>query len=214
MRETGSDLLAMGLACALGLLAGTASATPRELHLVNPGEPESMDPAHRHFAADRVLGTILLEGLTREDGDGNAVPGAAVSWEASTDGLHYTFHLRPEARFSDGHPVTAENFVYAARRWVDPKTASEATAAIEPVLHARDCIGGKLPPEDRFSLGAWQTHGSGVPYLDDAQANIFCVVDAMLDYGTHTIFIGRAEAVRLHGDVRPLIYGDGRFIGA
>jgi flavin reductase (DIM6/NTAB) family NADH-FMN oxidoreductase RutF len=75
-------------------------------------------------------------------------------------------------------------------------------------------FGGKLPPEDRFSLGAWQTHGTGVPYLDDAQANIFCVVDAMIEYGTHTIFIGRAEAVRLHGEVRPLIYGDGRFIGA
>jgi oligopeptide transport system substrate-binding protein len=147
MRETGSALRAMGLACALSLLSGAGLAAPRELHLANPDEPESMDPAHRHLAADRVLGTILLEGLTREDGDGNIVPGGAVSWEVSADGLHYTFHLRPDARFSDGHPVTAANFVYAARRWVDPKTASEATAAIEPVLHARDCIGGNLSPD-------------------------------------------------------------------
>ena len=57
------------------------------------------------------------------------------------------FHLQPNAKFSDGHSVTADNFVYAARRWVDPKTASEATSAIVPVLHARDCLGGKLPPE-------------------------------------------------------------------
>ncbi len=147
MRAKRSGLSAAGLASALLLLSGPGFAAPRELHLLSPGEPESMDPSHRHFAADRVLGTILLEGLTREDGDGNPAPGAAVSWDVSADGLNYTFHLRPNARFSDGHAVTAENFVYAARRWVDPETASEATAAIDPVLHARDCIGGRLPPE-------------------------------------------------------------------
>lgn len=129
------------------LLAGGASAQERVLRLLNPGAPESFDPAHRHFAADRVLGTALLEGLTREDGDGNIVPGGATAWEVSADGLHYIFHLRPNAKFSDGHAVTAEDFVYAARRWVDPKTASEATSAIVPVLHARECLGGKLPPD-------------------------------------------------------------------
>ena len=50
------------------------------------------------------------------------------------------------------------------------------------------------------------------PYLTDAQANLFCVVDGMLGYGTHTIFVGRVDAIRLHGETRPLIYGDGRFI--
>lgn len=141
-----SALLKAGYFCALCLLTSPGFAQERVLRLVNPS-PESLDPAHRHFVADRVLGGLLLEGLTREDGDGKPVPGAAAAWEVSADGLHYTFHLRPDARFSDGHPVTAESFVYAARRWVDPKTASEATSAIDPVLHARDCIGGKLPPE-------------------------------------------------------------------
>ncbi|GGF00713.1 ABC transporter substrate-binding protein [Aliidongia dinghuensis] len=140
-------LLLVGAFCALSLLPGSGLAAEQVLRLVSPGEAESFDPAHRHFAADRVLGTILLEGLTREDGNGEPVPGAAESWEVSGDGLRYVFHLRPNARFSDGQPVTAENFVYAARRWVDPKTASEATNAIEPVLHARECIGGRLPPE-------------------------------------------------------------------
>jgi oligopeptide transport system substrate-binding protein len=140
-------MLLASLFCSLSLQPCMASAQERVLRLLTPGQPESMDPAHRHFAADRVLGTILLEGLTREDGDGNTVPGGAAAWEVSADGLQYIFHLRPTAKFSDGHPVTAENFVYAARRWVDPKTASEATSAIAPVLHARDCLGGKLPPE-------------------------------------------------------------------
>jgi len=73
-------------------------------------------------------------------------------------------------------------------------------------------FGGKLPPGDRFSIGNWQSDDDGRPYLLDAQANIFCIVDAVLDYGTHTIFIGKVYAVRLHGDVQPLIYGNGRFI--
>ena len=142
-----STLLKAGCFCALLLLTSTGFAEERVLRLLNPGQPESFDPVHRHFSADRVLGTILLEGLTREDGDGKTIPGGAASWEVSADGLQYIFHLRPNAKFSDGHPVTAENFVYAARRWVDPKTASEATSAIAPVLHAHDCLSGKLPPE-------------------------------------------------------------------
>jgi flavin reductase (DIM6/NTAB) family NADH-FMN oxidoreductase RutF len=75
-------------------------------------------------------------------------------------------------------------------------------------------FGGKLLPEERFSLGTWHADESGVPYLHDAQANIFCTVDAALDYGTHTIFVGKVRAIRLFGDVSPLIYGNGRFIGA
>ena len=140
-------LLAAGLSCAISSLPGLGFAQDRVLRLITPGQPESFDPQHRHWTGDRILGTILLEGLTRDDADGNPAPGAAASWDISPDGLHYTFYLRPGATFSDGHPVTADSFVYAARRWVDPKTASEATSAIEPVLHASDCIAGKLPPE-------------------------------------------------------------------
>jgi flavin reductase len=73
-------------------------------------------------------------------------------------------------------------------------------------------FGGGLSPERRFSQGLWQLESEGPPYLIDAQANLFCIVDTSLDYGTHTIFVGRVEAVRLHGSVQPLIYGDGRFI--
>lgn len=72
-------------------------------------------------------------------------------------------------------------------------------------------FGGRRTQDERFQLGAWRDDVRGVPYLDDAQCNLFCVVDAMMDYGTHTIVVGRAEAVRLHGDVDPLIYGDGRY---
>jgi flavin reductase (DIM6/NTAB) family NADH-FMN oxidoreductase RutF len=72
-------------------------------------------------------------------------------------------------------------------------------------------FGGKVDPGERFAQGSWHHHESA-PYLADAQSNLFCVVDGLHDYGTHTIVIGRVESVRLHGDVRPLIFGDGRFI--
>jgi oligopeptide transport system substrate-binding protein len=138
------------LVCLLGALIlqpTVGFAQNRVLRLLTPGEPETLDPHLRHWVGERTLVAILLEGLTREDEAGNPIPGAATSWDISPDGLRYQFHLRPDATFSDGRPVTAESFVYAFRRLVDPKTAAEATSPIEPVLHARDCIAGKLPPE-------------------------------------------------------------------
>lgn len=73
-------------------------------------------------------------------------------------------------------------------------------------------FGGKVPPEERFAQGAWEGVEAEVPYLADAQSNLFCTVDGRHDYGTHTIVIGRVDSVRLHGAVRPLIFGDGRFL--
>ena len=73
-------------------------------------------------------------------------------------------------------------------------------------------FGGQVSTDQRFSVGSWQLDTRGRPYLTDAQANLFCVVDGKLSYGTHTIFVGRVDAIRLHGETRPLIYGDGRFI--
>ncbi len=76
-------------------------------------------------------------------------------------------------------------------------------------------FGGQLPREARFGVGDWRfgPDGAGAdapPWLADAQSNIFCRVDAFLDYGTHRIVVGRAERVRLHGAVDPLIWSDGR----
>ena len=73
-------------------------------------------------------------------------------------------------------------------------------------------FGGRVAPEKRFEHGQWNADGDGTPYLVDAQSNLFCVVDAMLNYGTHTIFVGKVTRIHLHGDVRPLIYGDGKFL--
>lgn len=64
--------------------------------------------------------------------------------------------------------------------------------------------------QERFNHGTW-VHGD-VPYLDDVQVDIACIVDAAIDYGTHSILFGKVLAIRSSGAFASLIYGDGRFI--
>ncbi len=73
-------------------------------------------------------------------------------------------------------------------------------------------FGGKTPPEKRFDSGNWGYDEA--PYLTDAQANLLCVVDKLIDYTSHTIVIGKIAGVRLTDEARPLIFGNGRFIRA
>jgi flavin reductase (DIM6/NTAB) family NADH-FMN oxidoreductase RutF len=71
-------------------------------------------------------------------------------------------------------------------------------------------FGGRLSHEERFGLGGWEL--GDLPYLKDAQANFACTVDALFDYGTHSIVVGRIGAIRMPGEFAPLVYGDGRFL--
>ena len=91
-------------------------------------EPETIDPQLNTAADGAIMLNHLFESLIRwdDDGNGNAVlkPGMAESWEVSEDGLTWTFKLR-DAKWSDGKPVTAEDFVYAWNRLVDPKTGAD-----------------------------------------------------------------------------------------
>lgn len=92
----------------------------------------------------------LFETLMNEDTQGNLVPGAASSYDVSADKMTYTFHLRPQAKWSDGTPVTAGDFVYAWQRLADPKTASEYASYLEmmQVENTSDIIAGKKPPQE------------------------------------------------------------------
>jgi flavin reductase len=80
-------------------------------------------------------------------------------------------------------------------------------------FHSRlsQAFSGKLKGEDRFRVGAWRETDDGLPFLGDAQANLFCDIDRTTDYGTHTIFIGRVYSAIVHADVDPLLYQDGRY---
>ena len=76
---------------------------------------------------------------------------------------------------------------------------------------SRLCSGGARP-EGRFNVGDWDTRAAA-PVLIDAQAAIVCRKDKALDYGTHTVFMGRIVSISMNGDVDPLIYLDGQYTG-
>lgn len=87
-------------------------------------EHSSLDPQIVEDVTGSELARDLFEGLYNQDGDGNLVPGVATGYDVSEDQTVYTFHLRPEAVWSDGTPVTAGDFEYAWKRLADPATAS------------------------------------------------------------------------------------------
>ena len=109
MKMTGV-LKAIALAGALSV-AALGSAQAVTLNLGNGSEPGSLDP---HKASgdweNRIIGE-LFEGLVTEDQNADAIAGQAESWTISDDGTVYTFKLRDDAQWSDGVPVTAQNFV-------------------------------------------------------------------------------------------------------
>jgi len=109
-------------------------------------EPETLDPQlARTLQAQHVL-RDLFEGLTSYSPTGELVPGVAQSWRISDDGLTYEFTLRPDARWSNGAPLVAEDFVDSFRRLVDPATAAFYAETLAPVANAPDIIAGKAPP--------------------------------------------------------------------
>ncbi len=67
---------------------------------------------------------------------------------------------------------------------------------------------GSVPHEQRFASGDWSDDADGIPYLKDAQANLFCRRKAFVSYGTHTIFIGEVEKVAMREAIAPLVYLD------
>jgi len=106
-------------------MCGCGKAAPRaDLVFINGVEPESLDPAIITGQAEGRLATALFEGLMRYNAAGEAEPGVASIYTLSEDGLTYTFTIRENARWSNGDPVTAHDFVASWERTLSPKTAS------------------------------------------------------------------------------------------
>ncbi|WP_318484464.1 ABC transporter substrate-binding protein [Photobacterium leiognathi] len=128
--------------------ADTKLADKQELVRGNGTEPESLDPQKVSGVPESNVIRDLLEGLVNQDSKGNLVPGAAKSWETE-DYKTWTFHIRDDVKWSNGDPVTAEDFVYTWRRLADPKTASPYASYIQmtTMANAEDIIAGKKAPE-------------------------------------------------------------------
>ena len=143
------------LLCLLTTLATLLSATAaadavdhasRTVTLALRQEPPQLDSTK---ATDTVSGQVLahcMEGLTGYDLAGRLRPGVAERWEIRADGA--TFWLRENARWSDGEPVTAHDFVFAWQRVVDPANASNYAFITYGIEHAEAIVNGERPPED------------------------------------------------------------------
>ena len=128
-----------------------------ELFINVGSEPKTIDPALNIAIADSTYIIHAFEGLLSKDNEGKLIGAAAERWDISEDGLVYTFHLRTNAKWSDGVDVTAEDFVYSWRRVVDKNTASKGSLQLEPIKNAKDIIFGKLN-SDSLGVKAIDNH--------------------------------------------------------
>ena len=130
------------------LLIGASPALAEAvLHRGNAGEPQTLDQHHTSINIEAFILKDLYEGLTIYDASAKIVPGVAETWELSDDGTVYTFKLRADAKWSDGSPVTAEDFVFSFRRVEDPKTAAGYANILFPIKNAEKVNKGDLPTD-------------------------------------------------------------------
>jgi oligopeptide transport system substrate-binding protein len=139
---------ASGPQAQIGGPSGTELAERQVVHVGNGAELQTLDPHHAEDTASFNVQMDLYEGLVSEAADGELVPGVAADWTVSEDGKTYVFNLRREARWSNGDPVTAHDFVFSFRRGVDPKTLSVYSYILTPLLNADEITAGKRKPED------------------------------------------------------------------
>jgi ABC-type oligopeptide transport system substrate-binding subunit len=144
---------AAGVLAAALILAGpigkiTPAVAEKVLRMANMAEPETLDP-HKSSTTDasNILRN-LFEGLMVLDPSGKVAPGVAESFSISEDGLIYTFRLRDNAKWSNGEPVTAPDFVYSLRRIEDPKTHSQYAEVLYPIKNAEEVNTGKAALTD------------------------------------------------------------------
>lgn len=138
--------------------AGTVLAEKQEITLNNGNEVTSIDPAKQAAEPAFNLGRDLFEGLTIQDKQGRTIPGIAKSWDVNSDNTVYTFSLR-DSLWSNGQPLTAEDFVYSWQRLIDPNTASPYAwfAAIPGIKNSAMIMDGKMTA-DQLGVKALDKH--------------------------------------------------------
>lgn len=129
------------LTAALLATTGPVLAAGELTYVVN-NESDTYDPGitAETFAAPIIGNTF--EGLVKNAPDGSVVPALAEKWEISEDGLTYTFTLRADAKWSDGKPVTANDFVYAWKRVLTPATGAKNSAMLYYIVGAEEFYNG------------------------------------------------------------------------
>ena len=147
------SVLAAAVSCsvwAAKVPEGTQLAEVQHITINNGAEPQSFDPHKTEGVPEAQVLYQLFEGLASSDSDGNTIPGIAESWENTPDYKTWTFHLRKDAKWSNGEPVTAHDFVFAWQRLASPATASPYASFLQyfQIENAQEIIEGKKKPEE------------------------------------------------------------------
>ena len=157
--------------CKQGSQQGTAQSNIPITACVG-SEPKSIDPAINQAVDGATYIIHTFEGLTKTDKNNQIAPGIATKWDVSSDGLTYTFHLRTDAKWSDGKAVTAGDFVYAWQRAVNPSTASSYAYQLYYIKNAEEINSqavGKDGKPEKVKMGAdgkTVTDADGNPVAD------------------------------------------------
>ena len=172
---------------AMLLLSTAAWATPEKPQVLtfNSGaEPDSLDPAITTTVDGQNLSLQLFEGLVSlHPSEDKVIPGVAERWTLSPDGKIYTFYLRKTARWSDGSPLTAQDFVYAWERAVNPKTGAQQAGRYQYIKNGKDYLAGKIKDPALLGFKALDSHTFRVeltypfpPFLELASSATFMPV--------------------------------------
>ena len=151
-----------GLVSILGtvLLTGCAGREQKaDIVIINGAEPESLDPAIATVQADNRVIHSLFEGLMRLDPKtAKAAPALAERYEISEDGTVYTFHIRTNAVWSTGEPITTADVIYSWIRVLDPNTAADYAGQLFFVKNAEAFNAGKIKDPNEVAIHAIDSH--------------------------------------------------------
>lgn len=166
-----------------------AQLPPADFTFINESEVKSLDwTAVTGLPEHRIIGNIF-EGLTRLDPKTvKPLPGVAESWDISDDKKTYTFHLRKNAKWSNGEPVTARDFMYSLRRFLDPQTAAEYAYQAWNLKNAK-----------------WYTLGAkGIAAGDLVEVELNERPEGALDFARGEVL--RGKLVRIDGDEKSRVF--------
>jgi oligopeptide transport system substrate-binding protein len=155
-QDSGSQSLALTLVIAFTLTLAACSGPEKRADLVvlNGAEPETIDPALATGQLDGRICYALFDGLYHFDRFGKPQPGIATSYDLSDDATVYTFHLRPDAKWSNGDAVTANDFVESWKRALLPETASEYAYVFYYIKNAAPFNEGTLKEFEQVGVHA------------------------------------------------------------
>lgn len=166
-------LLAMSLTMFTG--CGGPANSSKPVAACIGSEPKTLDPSLNNALDAGTYINCAFEGLTSYDKNSKIVPGVAEKWDVSEDGTVYTFHIRSDAKWSDGQQVTAKDFVYSWKRSIDPKTAADYAYYLYFVKNGEAINGGKA---DIDTLGVKAINDSTLEVTLEAPCPFFTEVVA------------------------------------